>query len=69
MSQSIVDAFIVGIGKAVLLFILLSPVLIYRYFKRKKDRANGIDPDEIEKRKQTIKDKKDHDKYFKDQNY
>lgn len=69
MTNSLVDSFFVAIFKGIFLLILFSPVLIYRHFKNKKDRANGIDPDAIEKQEQTKKDKEDHDKFFKGQGY
>jgi len=61
MQQSLSDAFFTGLIKANLLLALFSPVLIYRYFKRKRDIAKGIDVDAIERQEQE-KTKQEHEK-------
>jgi hypothetical protein len=69
MGNSLTDSLLSGLFKIIIILVIFSPLLLYKFFKNNKDRENGIDPFAVEKQERAKKDKKDHDKFFKGQGY
>jgi len=69
MVNSLADSLLSGLFKIIIILVIFSPLLLYKFFKNNKDRENGIDPNTIEKQEQAKKDNEGHDKYFKGQGY